>query len=122
MRLAPVLQSFFTDRLVIQRQASPATIAAYRDTFRLLLAWLAATTGAQPAAIDLGQLDVTTISAFLTYLQEQRGNSTNTRNARLTAILRCSTMPHSRRPNMPSRSRGCSRSHPNAVTGPWCPS
>ena len=86
MRLAPILQSFFTDRLVIQRQASPATIAAYRDTFRLLLAWLAATTGAQPAAIDLGQLDVTTISAFLTYLQDERGNSTNTRNARLTAI------------------------------------
>jgi len=86
MRLAPVLQSFFTDRLVIQRQASPATIAAYRDTFRLLLHWLAATTGTQPAAVDLGQLDAATISAFLTYLQEERGNSTSTRNARLTAI------------------------------------
>ena len=86
MRLAPILQSFFTDRLVVQRQASPATIAAYRDTFRLLLAWLAATTGTQPAAVDLGQLDVTTISAFLTYLQDERGNSTSTRNARLTAI------------------------------------
>jgi integrase/recombinase XerD len=86
MRLAPILQSFFTDRLVVQRQASPATIAAYRDTFRLLLNWLAATTGTQPVAIDLGQLDVTTISAFLTYLQDERGNSTATRNARLTAI------------------------------------
>ena len=86
MRLAPVLQSFFTDRLVIQRQASPATIAAYRDTFRLLLAWLAATTGTQPSTVDLAQLDVTVISAFLTYLQDERGNSTATRNARLTAI------------------------------------
>ena len=86
MRLAPVLQSFFTDRLVIQRQASPATIAAYRDTFRLLLAWLAATTGTQPATVDLGQLDAVTISAFLTYLQDERGNSTATRNARLSAI------------------------------------
>ena len=86
MRFAPILQSFFTDRLVVQRQASPATIAAYRDTFRLLLAWLAATTGTQPAAVDLGQLDVTTISAFLTYLQDERGNTTSTRNARLTAI------------------------------------
>jgi integrase/recombinase XerD len=86
MRLAPVLQSFFTDRLIVQRQASPATIAAYRDTFRLLLNWLAATTGTQPATVDLGQLDVTTISAFLTYLQDERGNSTSTRNARLTAI------------------------------------
>jgi integrase/recombinase XerD len=80
MRLAPILQSFFTDRLIVQRQASPATIAAYRDTFRLLLNWLAATTGTQPATIDLGQLDVTTISAFLTYLQDERGNSTSTRN------------------------------------------
>ena len=86
MRLAPILQSFFTDRLVIQRQASPATIAAYRDTFRLLLAWLAATTGTQPSTVDLAQLDVTVISAFLTYLQDERGNSTATRNARLTAI------------------------------------
>lgn len=86
MRLAPVLQSFFTDRLVVQRQASASTIAAYRDTLRLLLAWLADTTGTQPAMVDLGQLDATTIAAFLTYLQDERGNSTTTRNARLTAI------------------------------------
>ena len=86
MRLAPILQSFFTDRLVIQRQASPATIAAYRDTLRLLLVWLAATTGTQPAMVDLGQLDAATITGFLTYLQDERGNSTSTRNARLAAI------------------------------------
>lgn len=86
MRLAPVLQSFFTDRLVVQRQASVSTIGAYRDTFRLLLNWLAATTGTQPAEVDLDQLDVTAISAFLTYLQDERGNSTTTRNARLSAI------------------------------------
>lgn len=86
MRLAPILQSFFTDRLVIQRQASPSTIGAYRDTFRLLLNWLADTTGSQPASVDLAQLDVATITAFLTYLQDQRGNTTTTRNARLSAI------------------------------------
>ena len=86
MRLAPILQSFFTDRLVIQRQASTATIAAYRDTLRLLLNWLAATTGTPPAKVDLDQLDATTITGFLTYLQEQRGNTTSTRNARLAAI------------------------------------
>ena len=86
MRLAPILQSFFTDRLVIQRQASTSTIAAYRDTLRLLLNWLAATTGTQPAMVDLGQLDAVTITGFLTYLQDERGNSINTRNARLTAI------------------------------------
>lgn len=86
MRLAPILQSFFTDRLVVQRQASLATIAAYRDTLRLLLNWLAETTGTQPAEVDLGHLDVTTITGFLTYLQDERGNSTSTRNARLAAI------------------------------------
>jgi integrase/recombinase XerD len=48
MRLAPVLQSFFTDRLIVQRQASPATIAADRDTFRLLLNWLAAPPAPSP--------------------------------------------------------------------------
>lgn len=86
MRLAPILQSFFTDRLVVQRQASANTIAAYRDTLRLLLNWLADTTGTQPAMVDLGQLDVATITGFLTYLQDERGNSTTTRNARLAAI------------------------------------
>ena len=40
--LAPALQAFFTDRLITQRNASPQTIAAYRDTFRLLLALRAA--------------------------------------------------------------------------------
>jgi integrase/recombinase XerD len=35
--LAPTLQAFFTERLIRQRQASPHTLAAYRDTLRLLL-------------------------------------------------------------------------------------
>jgi site-specific recombinase XerC len=35
--LAPTLEAFFTERLIVQRQASPRTVAAYRDTFRLLL-------------------------------------------------------------------------------------
>ncbi len=86
MRLAPLLQSLFTDRLGVQRQASPNTIAAYRDTIRLLLAWLEHTTGTQPCQVEFSQLDADTITAFLTYLQDQRGNSTTTRNARLTAI------------------------------------
>jgi len=38
--IAPTLQSFFTDRLARQRQASPRTIAAYRDTLRLLLTFV----------------------------------------------------------------------------------
>jgi len=37
--LAPLVQQFFTDRLMAQRNVSPRTVAAYRDTFRLLLTW-----------------------------------------------------------------------------------
>jgi hypothetical protein len=43
--LAPTLQAFFTERLIRQRHASPQTVAAYRDTWRLLLAYACARTG-----------------------------------------------------------------------------
>jgi integrase/recombinase XerD len=84
--LAPVLQEFFTRRLVSQRDASPATIAAYRDTFRLLLAFAAARTGKAPSALGIADLDASAITAFLEHLQAARGNSARTRNARLAAI------------------------------------
>ena len=84
--LAPVLQEFFTRRLVSQRDASPATIAAYRDTFRLLLAFATAGSGKAPSALSIADLDAPVITAFLQHLQEARGNSVRTRNARLAAI------------------------------------
>jgi integrase/recombinase XerD len=85
-RLPPILQGFFTDRLARQRQASPHTIAAYRDTVRLLLQFAARTTGKPPAALDLPDLDAALVAAFLTHLETTRGNSVRTRNARLAAI------------------------------------
>ena len=84
--LAPVLQEFFTRRLVSQRDASPATIAAYRDTFRLLLSFAAARAGKEPSALGLADLDAPAITAFLEHLQAARGNSPRTRNARLAAV------------------------------------
>jgi integrase/recombinase XerD len=84
--LAPLLQSFFTDRLVTQRQASGNTIAAYRDTFTLLLSYVCAQTGKKPSAVEIGDLDADTITGFLHHLEETRGNSIRTRNARLAAI------------------------------------
>lgn len=84
--IAPTLQSFFTDRLTRQRQASPRTIAAYRDTLRLLLTFVQQRTGTAPADLDWTDLDAATITAFLTHLEVDRGNSTRTRNVRLTAI------------------------------------
>jgi integrase/recombinase XerD len=85
-RLAPTLQGFFTDRLINQTDASPRTIAAYRDTFRLLLAFAARQIGKQPSELDLDDLDARLIGAFLNHLQEDRGNTARTRNARLAAI------------------------------------
>ena len=84
--IAPTLQAFFTDRLVQQRQASPQTITSYRDTLRLLLTFVHQRTGKMPAQLDWDDLDATTISAFLNHLEDERRNSTRTRNLRLTAI------------------------------------
>jgi len=84
--LAPALQAFFTERLITQRNASPHTIAAYRDTFRLLLHFAQQQTGKQPFQLDIDDLDAPLIGAFLTHLERDRGNSPRTRNARLGAI------------------------------------
>lgn len=84
--LAPTLQAFFTERLQRQRQASPHTIAAYRDALRLLLIFAQPRTGKQPSQLDLDDLDAPLIGAFLDHLERERGNSVRTRNARLAAI------------------------------------
>ena len=84
--LAPVLQGFFTDRLARQKKASPNTGAAYRDTCRLLLAFARDKTGKPPSRLSLADLDATLVGEFLQHLEEQRGNGSATRNARLAAI------------------------------------
>ena len=84
--LAPTLQAFFTDRLARQRQASPHTIASYRDAVKLLLAFAAEQTGKPPSRLDIADLDAPLIGAFLNQLETSRGNSARTRNARLAAI------------------------------------
>lgn len=84
--LAPTLQSFFTERLARQRQASPRTVASYRDTLRLLLSFVERETGKAPSALDIEDLDARVISAFLDHLEAERHNTPRTRNARLGAI------------------------------------
>ncbi len=84
--LAPTLQSFFADYLVSQRAASSHTITAYRDTLRLLLGYVHERTGIRPSDLDIAALDAELVSEFLTMLEEHRGNSTRTRNARLATI------------------------------------
>ena len=84
--IAATMQAFFTERLISQRRASPHTIAAYRDTLRLLLGFAASRTRIPPCRLDIADLDAPVIAAFLDHLEHQRGNSTRTRNARLAVI------------------------------------
>lgn len=84
--LAPVLQAFFTDRLALQRQASGHTVTAYRDALRMLIVYAARRAGKSPSRLDIADLDATMVGAFLNHLENDRGNSVRTRNARLAAI------------------------------------
>ena len=84
--LAPTLEAFFTERLMGQRQASPHTVAAYRDTMRLLLGFAAEQVDKQPSQMEVDDLDAPLIGAFLDHLERERGNGVRTRNARLAAI------------------------------------
>jgi site-specific recombinase XerD len=84
--IAPTLQSFFTDHLRHQRHASGHTVAAYRDSWKLLLGFAQQTTGKSPSQIHFADLDAPLVGAFLDYLEHQRGNGARTRNARLASI------------------------------------
>jgi site-specific recombinase XerD len=80
------LQRFLREHLCAQRNLSPATIAAYRDTFRLLLRYLWKTRAGRTRPLSLETLTPAAILRFLDHLERQRGNSIRTRNARLAAI------------------------------------
>src|SRR5882724_6870955 len=84
--LAPLLETFFTERLQRQRQCSAHTIAAYRDAFRLLLAFGENQLGKAPSDLLLADIDASLVGAFLDHIEKQRGNGARTRNARLAAI------------------------------------
>jgi site-specific recombinase XerD len=84
--VAGLLEAFFTERLQHQRNASPNTIAAYRDTFRLLLAFAQDRLRKPPSTLPLADLDAVFVAAFLQHLEKQRRNSVRARNARLAAI------------------------------------
>ena len=84
--VAPTLQLFFVERMVKQRQASPATITSYRNTFRVLLRYMQDRTGTTPSRLDWTDLNVDAISSFLDHLEAERHNTPRTRNARLAAL------------------------------------
>lgn len=84
--LPSLLQSFFTDRLLRQRQARPHTIAGYRDCFRLLLRFAQEQLGKMPSQLRVEDLDAPSIGLFLDHLENVRKNRARTRNARLGAL------------------------------------
>ena len=86
VEFATLLQRFFAERLIEQQNASPRTVAAYRDTFRLLLCYAEGERGKPPAKMTLGDIDATLILDFLAHIETERHNTVRSRNARLAAI------------------------------------
>src|SRR5713101_1686779 len=84
--LAPMLERFFTQRLMQQRQASPHTISSYRDTFRQFLKFTQQRLHKPPSRLSFEQIDAPLIVAFLDDLEKRQGVSIRSRNLRLTAI------------------------------------
>lgn len=84
--LAPLLERFFTQRLMQQRQASPHTISSYRDTFRLFLTFTQQRLHTPPSRLKFEAIDAPLIVAFLDHLEQHRGLSVRSRNLRLTAL------------------------------------
>ncbi|HZA79458.1 MAG TPA: tyrosine-type recombinase/integrase [Acidimicrobiales bacterium] len=84
--LAPVMEGFFTERLIGQLHASPHTVASYRDAFRLLLGFAQRHIAKAPSKLALEDLDAVVIGAFLDHLEVERHNSVATRNNRRAAI------------------------------------
>jgi len=81
-----LVQAFFTERLMKERNASPHTVANYRDTFRLLIAFAQRTLKRSPTNLAVEDLDAPFVLRFLDYLERERGNSPRSRNVRLAAI------------------------------------
>ncbi len=84
--LATLLRAFFLDRLVAQRNASPQTVAAYRDSFRLLLEFAHQHIAKAPERLELNDVDAPLVLAFLDHLERDRHNTIRSRNARFAAI------------------------------------
>jgi integrase/recombinase XerD len=81
-----LVQTFFTNRLLLQRQASPHTIKAYRNTFRLLLRFATISLRRAPSSLTVADLDAVFLGQFLDHLERERDNCARSRNARLAAL------------------------------------
>ena len=84
--LPSLVQRFFADWLIAQREASPHTVASYRDTFRLLLAYATRQLARQPTDLSVADIDADLVAGFLAFVEDDRKNSIRTRNVRRAAI------------------------------------
>jgi integrase/recombinase XerD len=84
--LPALIERFFTQRLIRQRNVSPHTIASYRDTFRLLLQFTQRHLKIPPSDLELRHIDSSLVGAFLDDLEGRRSIGARTRNLRLTAV------------------------------------
>jgi len=81
-----LLQDFFCQRLISQRNVTARTVASYRDAFRLLLRYAQAQLHRPPTALTVADLDAPLVLGFLDHLEQDRGNCARSRNLRLVAI------------------------------------
>jgi hypothetical protein len=99
--LAPTLESWFTDRLIGQRHASPNTVSAYRDTWRLLLGFVQSRTGSQPSRLDIADLDAGLIGEFLNHLDRSATTASAPATPASRPSARSTATPRSATPNTP---------------------
>jgi integrase/recombinase XerD len=81
-----LIEAFFTDRLMRQRQVSPNTIASYRDSFCLLFKYAKQRLNKDPSTLSIEDLNAAFIVSFLNHIEKDRGNCARSRNLRLAAI------------------------------------
>ncbi len=115
--LAPTLQAFFTTRLSSQYGASPHTVAAYRDTWRLLLNYAAQTTETKPVDLELCQINADLINGFLPAWRQSGATASAPATPDWLQCIPSSPMPHASTPNTWTRSAASWRSHQDASPG-----
>ena len=81
-----LIQKYFLQWLMAQRNVSPETIKSYRDTFRLYFKYMESSCSIPPARISIDHFEADHILGFLSYLNKERGNGAKTVNSRLATL------------------------------------
>ena len=117
--LATLLERFFTQRLMQQRQASPHTISSYRDSFHQFLKFTEQRLGKAPSRLSFQEIDASLIMAFLDHLEKHQGLSTRSRNLRLTALRSFFRFAAFEAPTHSAQIQRVLAIPSNVLRGPW---